>query len=268
MDWKGLLARYWGAPLVILGAFLVFLSGQLFHLQSLPDQIGLGDRASEFLLRAGFGTLLLGVLSLFLFSFRSVPEEVCFSLQVSEGRNLGRLFRALNLEGAGVFVPPEDRHGEDMLYVQFEKGPLPLPDLRDEVVLNAGTSGASMGVQVLPPGKGLVDHMESSSGRLFKDQELRDASEALVVLCKGSGMYKAIDVWEKSGRIEMGISHSRYAGVCGRLWEEFPDLHLQGGCPVCSPPLCALTRIARTPLRVVSAERDGRNVRYVLEKER
>ncbi|MFW3145674.1 MAG: hypothetical protein ACMUIE_02550 [Thermoplasmatota archaeon] len=264
MDRGGVLIRIGGALLTAAGIAAIVLSAELFQAFSWDP----GGRLGEFLLRAGFGSLLMGLLILFLFSVRTVPRELSESFQVTQGRNMGRILTALNLEGNGYYIPPGGRSMEDRVYVPMEKRKMGLPDLPGEQVFNVGTTTPSMGVSIIPPGLDLVESVEESAGRRFGEDLLADGGESLERLGKGTGLFGSIDLRTEKENIRLNIKHRDLKETCDRLWEEYPSLHLQVGCPGCSAVLCATARMAHTPLRIGDAKRAGSTVEYRLERVR
>ena len=112
----------------------------------------------------------------------------------------------------------------------------------------------------------MVDEVEVGSGVPFGSESLSGATEALERLGKGTGLFREITVRDRKETIEVHIHHSILKDLCGDIWRDHPDLHRKLGCPGCSSVLCATTRIAKRPLRVVEVERDGSRVRYIMRK--
>lgn len=262
MDRSGVLVRVGGALLTAAGLAAIVISAELIQ----PFSWEPGGRLGEFMLRAGFGTLLIGLLILFLFSVRTVPHELSTSFQLTQGRNMGRMLDALNLEGNGYYIPPGGRTREDRVYVPMERRKLDLPDLPSEQVFNVGTTTRSMGVSMIPPGFDLVEKVEESAGRSFGEDLLADGEEALERLGKGTGLFKGINIRTGKETIQIDIKHSELKETCDRLWEEYPSLHLRTGCPGCSAVLCATARMAHAPLRIIDARRSAGSVQYTLER--
>lgn len=262
MDWKGIYLRIGGGVLTLIGIILILISGELVS----TTGIDMPGRTAEFMLRSGFGAFLVGILMLFLFSFRTIPLELSSSLQRTQGRNLGRLMDALNLEGNGIYIPSGGRLLEDRVYVPLEKNLLPLPEMAKETVFNVGTTGPSMGIALIPPGLDLVDQVEKDGGRPFRDDQPSEMEEALDRLGKGTGTYSDISSRINGSRIELTIKHSRFKKACDVLWEEHPDLHFRTGCPGCSAAICASSRILKSPLRIISARKEKGSVIYELER--
>ncbi len=262
MDWKGIYLRSGGAVIAFSGILLIILSGELV---SGPD-IDLPRRTAEFLLRAGFGILLIGILMVFLFSSRTIPLELSSSFLNTQGKNMGRLLGSLNLEGNGVYMPAGGRLLEDRVYIPLEKDPLPLPQLSKEMVFNVGTTGPSMGISLLPLGLDMVDKVEEETGRRFKDDSPADAEEALERIGKGTGIFRDIKMRLKADNVELRIFHARLKGTCDMIWEEYPRMHEMIGCPVCSASLCATSRILKSPLRIISVRRERTQVIYQLKR--
>ncbi len=254
--------RIGGSVFFLMGLFLVFVAGDLLGLM----EKDLTPGNDELIVRVGFGSLLIGLLTLFLFSSSSVPKEVSRGFLLSSGRNTARTIVSLNLEGNGAYVPPGGRLSEDRVYIPLEKKPHSLPLLNDEMVFSVGSTGPSMGVALIPPGKGLVDEVEKMTRTRFRDGSLSDATENLERLGKGTGLFNKIEVRDKGRYLEVNIVNSRFKDVCDRLWDEFPDLHARIGCPLCSSVLCATARMAKTPLLIKSVEREGGMVMYRVER--
>jgi len=105
MDRKEVLMRIGGIVLALSGLILIMISGKLVS----TIDVGLADKAAEFILRAGFGVMLLGLLTLFLFSFRTVPKELVDPLLIGQDRNIGRLLDSLELKGKGIYIPAGGR---------------------------------------------------------------------------------------------------------------------------------------------------------------
>jgi hypothetical protein len=262
MDKKEALMRFGGIIFAIGGLALIILSEEFGSLD-----LNIADgKAAEFMLRSGFGTLLIGLLALFLFSVKTVPKELMDPLIQTEGQNLARIFEGLELKGNGIYIPPGGRLTEDRVYVPAELKPLPLPKLASEQVLVVGTTGPSMGASIIPPGKGMIDRIELDSGKKFKDENLMDLSEALERLTKGTGLIRSITARSKDDDINLEITHSRFAEVCNKAWKEDPSLHLKVGCPGCSSVLCAVSRISHSPIRIVNSEKIGKKVHYELKR--
>lgn len=254
--------RFGGGVFIAAGLLLIFLSGKLVGGSPMDPS----DNLAEFMMRAGFGVLLVGLLSVFLFSVKTVPRELMDPLLKTEGQNLGRLFEGLELRGNGIYIPSSGRLTEDRVYIPAEPKPLPLPKLASEQVLIVGTTGPSMGLSIIPPGKGLIDRIEKDTGRRFAEDDLSDISEALERISKGTGMIGSISARMKDDRISVQIVHSKFLEVCQEAWESDPELHLKVGCPGCSCVLGAVSRISRSPIRIISAEMKGKKVRYELER--
>lgn len=258
MDAREIGARFGGLPLVILGLVDIVLI--------LTGSISASREFQELLLRVGFGVLLIGLLLLFLFSVRSVPQDLSFSFMLTQGRNIGRLINALNLEGKGIYFPPVGRLNEDRVYIPLEKRDLPPPDISDVSVFDVGSTGPSMGISLLPPGKGFVDRIEQLTTQPFSKETPMNGTEALEKLSKGSGLMRSLELTDRGERLELEILHNRNDTICSTLWKEYPDLHSKVGCPLCSAALTASARITGAPLRVISVEHDRSRVKYVLER--
>ncbi|MCU0799997.1 MAG: hypothetical protein MUC62_10060 [Candidatus Thermoplasmatota archaeon] len=246
-------ARIGGIISSLAGILLITISAGAFGTAVDP-----GERALEMVGRAGFAFLLMGLFTVFLFSFRSVPEELTLAFVRTSDTNTGRLLDALNLDGKGTYMPPGGRLLEDRVYVPMEKVHFPLPNLSDQTVFNVGTTGPSMGISMVPPGKDLVDLVEEGTGKRFSDDGPSSAQEALERLGKGTGLYKGITVRGRGDGLDVTIAHSRLKGACSRAWKEHPNLHERVGCVGCSAVLCALARVHRRPLRIISAS-DGKD---------
>ncbi|MEN8210043.1 MAG: hypothetical protein ABFR50_12415, partial [Candidatus Fermentibacteria bacterium] len=76
--------RFGGAAFIVAGLILILISGELFNLPGNLDP-GFEGRTAEFLLRSGFGVLLIGLLAVFLFSVKTVPKELMDPLIQTEG---------------------------------------------------------------------------------------------------------------------------------------------------------------------------------------
>ncbi|MBN1540163.1 MAG: hypothetical protein JW939_08470 [Candidatus Thermoplasmatota archaeon] len=244
------------------GLLMIFLSGEL----GFDPGLAFPGRTAEFLLRAGFGVLILGLLVLFLFSIRVVPQELTDPFLLTQGRNMGRLVKGMNLEGKGVYIPAGGRLREDRVYIPAESNILPIPPLASEQVFNVGTTGPSMGLSIIPPGKALVDRIEIDTGEKFRDSSISDATEALEKLGKGTGLFGSIQVRVRGDSVKVEIENSRLGPVCNILWEDHPDLHEKVGCPGCSAVLTATSRIMKGPLRIQSVERTGKGVVYEMRR--
>ncbi|MGA1819408.1 MAG: hypothetical protein ACMUHU_00200 [Thermoplasmatota archaeon] len=262
MDKREVLLRVGGAVLAFSGLALVLVSGKIVAFAG----IGLSDRAADFVLRAGFGTFLIGILMLFLFSFRTVPKELVDPLLSGQNRNLGRVLGSLELKGNGIYIPAGGRLKDERVYIPAEERPLPLPKLVSEQVLIVGTTGSSMGVSMLPPGTGLVDRIEQDSGKRFTEENLADLNEALERLSKGTGLIGSISARTKGDDISIEIKHSRFKDICEEAWNEDERMHSMIGCPGCSAVLCAAARTSRSPLRIASVEHKDGKVAYRLER--
>jgi hypothetical protein len=262
MEIKGALIRIGGAMFAGAGLLMIFLSGEI----GLDFNMGLPGRTSEFLLRAGFGSLIMGLLVLFLFSIKTVPQELTDPFLLTQGRDLGRLLKGLNLEGRGVYIPAGGRLKEDRVYIPAERAPLPLPHLVSEQVFNVGTTTPSMGVSIIPPGNALVDRIEGDTGELFRDSSVTDATETLEKLGKGTGLFRSIKIRVSGEIVRIEIENSRLGSVCRTLWEDQPELHERVGCPGCSAVLTATSRIMKGPMRIEKVERMKRGVIYEMRR--
>ncbi len=229
--------------------------------------ISLLMKTSEMVSRAGFAFLLMGLFAIFLFSFRSVPEELTLAFVRTSDANTGRFLDALNLDGKGTYMPPGGRLMDDRVYVPMEKVRFALPTISDQTVFNVGTTGPSIGISLVPPGKGLVDLVEERTGKRFSDDGPSSAQEALERLSKGTGLYKGITVRNKGDGLDVIIVHSRMKGACSKAWKEHPNLHERVGCVGCSAVLCALARVHRRPLRVIGAMESKEGVTYELGRD-
>ncbi|MGA1792458.1 MAG: hypothetical protein ACMUHM_00750 [Thermoplasmatota archaeon] len=262
MDKKEVLLRLGGIALALSGLAMVLISGKIVPFAD----IGIADKAAEFVLRAGFGTFLIGILMLFLFSFRTVPKEMVDPLLLDQDRNMGRLLGSLELKGNGIYIPVGGRLKQERVYIPAEERPLPLPKLVSEQVLIVGTTGSSMGVSMIPPGSGMVDRIEKDSGKRFSEENLSDLNETLERLSKGTGLIGSISARTKGVDIFIEITHSRFREVCEEAWKEDERLHATVGCPGCSAVLSASARISRSPLRIASVEHKDGKVTYKLER--
>ncbi|MBN1390614.1 MAG: hypothetical protein JXA22_08235 [Candidatus Thermoplasmatota archaeon] len=248
--------------IALFGLILILISGEIVP----QTQLDLPDRSSEFLLRAGFGVMLIGILSLFLYSYSSLPKELVDPLMMDQERNIARMVASLELKGNGVYIPAQGRLREERVYIPAEERPLPLPSLIAEQVLIVGTTGASMGISLIPPGSGLVDRIEKETGKRFNEENLVDLPEILERLSKGSGLTGSINASVKGDRIFLELVHSRFREVCEESWKNDPGMHAKIGCSGCSSVLSATARVSRSPLRIISVERKDRKVRYELER--
>lgn len=262
MKKQGVFLRIGGAALIIAGLLLIFFSGKLIG----GSMIDISNDLAEFILRSGFGILLIGLLTVFLFSFKTVPSELMDPLLKVEGQNLSRIFDGLELKGNGIYIPPSGRLSEDRVYIPAEQKPLPLPKLASEQVLVVGTTGPSMGISIIPPGKGMIDRIELDTGKKFKDDDPSEMSESLERISKGTGLIQDIIPRVKNDKIALEISHSKFQETCQETWEEDPNIHLKVGCPGCSTVLCAVARISSSPIRIVNSELKGKKVHYELKR--
>jgi hypothetical protein len=257
MQTRDIFVRYGGLPIAILGLSLIMAS---FFLEDINGDI------LDLFQRAGFGILLIGLLILFLFSIKTIPREFSVSFIMTQGLNISRLLKGMNLHGKGVYFPPYGRLRKDRVYIPLEKHNLPLPEISDETVFNVGTTSPSMGLVMIPPGKDFVDSVEKITGKRFRDDHLKDSQEALQRLSKGTGMFKEIEVRDRKSTIELSIVHEKDDSTCQDLWTENDMIHGQVGCPLCSSVICATARIAKVPLRITDVQRKDRKVLYQLEK--
>ncbi len=255
-------ARIGGIVSSLLGFMLISIS-----LGAFPSIIDLGEKASEMVGRAGFAFLLMGLFAVFLFSFRSVPEDLALTFVRSSDTNTGRLLDALNLDGKGTYMPPGGRLLQDRVYIPLEKVRFPLPEISDQTVFNVGTTGPSMGISIVPPGRDLVDMVEGTTGKVFADDGPTSAQEALERLSKGTGLYKGISIRDRGDVIDVTIVHSRMKGACSKAWKDHPNLHERVGCVGCSAVLCALARVHKRPLRVLSTKEGKDGVVYELGRD-
>jgi len=108
--------------------------------------------------------------------------------------------------------------------------------------------------------------VEERTGRPFSEDTPSSAQEALERLSKGTGLFKAIRVRDKEGPLEVTIDHSRMLGSCSLAWSEHPRLHERTGCVGCSAVLCAMARVHKRPLRIVSVKDGKGSVTYELER--
>jgi hypothetical protein len=262
MELKEAFIRIGGALFAAAGLLMIILSGEL----GIGLELDLPGRTLEFLLRAGFGALIMGLMILFLFSFRTVPQELTDPFLLTQGRNLGRLIKGMNIEGKGVYIPAAGRLKEDRVYIPAEGNVLPLPPLAAEQVFNVGTTGPSMGISMIPPGKALVDRIEGDTGQFFRDSSISNATEAMENLSKGTGLFKNIRIRVKGERVSVEIENSRLGAVCSMLWDDYPELHEKLGCPGCSAVLTATSRVMKGPIRIESVERTKRGVVYELRR--
>jgi hypothetical protein len=263
MSIKQLVIRFAGIPVAILGVAMIVGSGELLSTKVLLE---LSEGIDGLMLRGGFAVMLLGLLTTFLFSMRSIPREISSSFMETQARNTGRLLESLEIKGNGIYMPPRGRLTDDRVYVPLESKDFPIPNISDLTVFNTGTSTPSMGISLVPPGKGLVDRVEKMTGTRFEDTPIMDGSESLEKLSKGTGLFRSLEMRDRKDTIEIRIFHDRNESVCHNVWEEFRELHSQVGCPLCSSVLCAAARISGVPLRIVKVNRDDNIVRYELRK--
>ena len=264
MQIRDIWVRLFGLLITLSGILLIALSGKIYSPLGLSS---FSDSASEFILRGGFGLFMIGLLTLFLFSWRSIPENLSWSFLKTEVDNLSRNIESLDLKGNGIYIPGGGRLSSDRVFIPLEKRAMPIPKLDESAVYNVGQSGQSMGVSIIPPGKGLIDEIEGNTGEKFRDERLVDATEALERVGKGTGLIGRIDVRDRRNRIELTIEHTRLKPICDYTSENHPDMHLRCGCPGCSAVLCAISRIAKTPLRIDEARKEEGKIKYVLIKE-
>lgn len=263
MDPREFGERFWGIPVLLIGICMILLSGQL-----LPsvDPLGSGGELKDLLMKGGFAVALLGLFSLFLFSGRTIPAEISFSFLDVQGTNLGRLTVGMNLKGKGIYFPPAGRLKQDRVYIPLERHDLPLPAISDETVLNVGSTTPSMGLSLIPPGMKFVDTVEEMTGRRFQDDDPKDGTESLERLSRGTGMFRKIEMKNDRTNVSLRIEHDRGEHVCNEIRKEYPTLHGQVGCPLCSSVLCATARICRVPLRIGTFRKEGNEIIYDLEK--
>ena len=264
MNFRDIWVRVFGIILTLAGAALIIISGDIYGPAGIE---GVSDSGSEFMLRGGFGMLLIGLLILFLFSWRSVPEGLSWSFLKTDMDNLNRDVRSLNLQGKGIYFPAGGRLASDRVFIPLEQKPLPLPVLNEISVFSVGESGPSMGKSIVPPGRGLVNEVEKQTEKRFRDDRLADSNESMEKIGKGTGLIGDINVRDRKNSIEVSIKHSRLKSICDYTFDEYPDLHEKCGCPGCSAVICALARVAKMPLRVDEVEREDDTVRYTLIKE-
>ena len=256
-----------GVLMALLGLVLIVVVGDLFQFSPGADLgLSLGERGGEMAVNAGFGLLLIGIFALFLYSGSALPEEYTRAFLRTQGDSVGRLVQSLNLEGNGIYLPPRGRLTSDRVFVPLDRRPMEVPDLSDDMVLHTGSMGPSLGISLDPPGAGLVDEVESGCGVPFGSEPISGATEALERLSKGTGLFREITVRDRKDHLEVHIRHSVLGAVCEDIWRDHPDLHRKLGCPACSSVLCATTRIAKVPLRVMDVKREGGKVKYKMGK--
>jgi hypothetical protein len=257
--------RTLGGTMAICGITLVLISGELYEPAGVEWFSG---RGAEFILRAGFGLFLIGLLVLFLYSWRSVPEYILSPFLDIEMMNIGREVQSLKLKGNGIYIPGvRSRLSEDRVFIPLEKKELPIPEPSDDQVFNTGSAGPSMGISILPPGKGLVDDFEKRTGRNYLEERMIDAQEALDAFGKGSGLYRSIRIRTKGNRIDLTINNSMMRSVCEFTSKKYPTIHRQVGCPGCSAVICIVARISGSPVRILEVNGEGGIMNYILVRE-
>lgn len=252
--------RAGGIAVLAIGASMVLASGAIAD----PMRLGLSDRSAEVLLRAGFGTLLIGMFAVFLFSEAHIPKGMALSMAGTQDQNNIRILESFNLKGRGVYMPPGGRLQSDRVFVPVEDRDLPLPSPSDLNVLNTGDLGPALGMFLIPPGKGAVDEVEALTGKRFSDDDPGDAQEALLRITKGTGAIGSVLVRRQAGGIMMIVKHGPMEDLCSGSFAASDRLHKAIGCTGCSILLTALARIEGAPLEIRSASRSGRSVVYEL----
>jgi len=254
--------RMGGVAVLLVGVLLIIIVGDLFSI----SPVEVPERARDLSANAGFGLLLIGLFAVFLYSSRAFPEEYTEAFLITEGQNMGRYLSSLNLEGNGIYMPARGRLTAERVFVPLEKKEMEVPPVADGTVFNSGALGPSLGVSLIPPGKGLVDVVDSNSSSNFADHSISEGTEAMEKLGKGTGMFGRISLRDRGGVLELRITHTRFRGLCDQLWEEYGDLHRQVGCPACSAVLCAAARLVKSDLRILDAKREEREVIYELRR--
>ncbi len=256
-----------GVMMALLGLTLIVVVGDLFRFSPGGDMgISLSERGGEMAVNAGFGLFLIGIFALFLYSGKGLPEEYTRAFLKTQGDSVGRLVSSLNLEGNGIYLPPRGRLTSDRVFVPLDRRLMEVPALSDDQVFHTGSVGPSLGVSLDPPGAGLVDEVENGCGTPFGSEPISGATEALERLSKGTGLFREITVRDRKDHLEIHIRHSTLGAICEDIWNDHPDLHRKVGCPACSSVLCATTRIAKVPLRVMDVRREGGEVIYKMRK--
>jgi len=254
--------RSGGAIVLLAGIALVVLSGQIVDL----NIDGIGGGSARLMSRAGFAFALIGTFSLFLHSENLLPSAYVLSLARTGSMNIQRMTEAMNLSGKGTYIPPAGRLMDDRVFVPMDDRDLPLPQPSDGTVLNAGDLGPALGAFFVPPGKDLLDRLESDAGRSFSKAGTDEAQDYLEILTKGSGLIARIEHRTNADTVDIRIRHSRLSVPCDELWEAHPGFHAQVGCAGCSLVLVAAARISGSPLRIVKATREEGVVHYILRR--
>ncbi|MGA1821541.1 MAG: hypothetical protein ACMUIG_03335 [Thermoplasmatota archaeon] len=156
---------------------------------------------------------------------------------------------------------------EDRVFIPLDKRRMEIPEIHDESVFNTGDAGSSIGWISIPPGRGLVEEVERSSGSKFADENPSNATEVLEKMGRGTGLFGKILVEESGETVKIDIDQTRFRPVCDLAWKEYPDLHHRIGCPACSAVLCAAARIFKSPLRIHSVRKENGRIGYILLKE-
>jgi hypothetical protein len=254
--------RAGGIVMLVIGASMVLASGGI----SDPLRLSLPDRSADVLLRAGFGTMLVGMFALFLFSEAGIPKGMALSMAGIQDQNNIRMLDSFNLKGRGVYMPPGGRLRSDRVFVPVEDRDLPLPSPSDGHVVNTGDLGPALGMFFVPPGKGAVDEVEALTGKRFGDDDPMDAQEAMLRITKGTGAIGGVLVRRQSGGIMLVIKHGPMKDLCSGSFDASDRLHGAIGCTGCSIPLTALARIEGAPLEIRSVSRSGGSVVYELRR--
>jgi len=217
-------------------------------------------------INTAFASLFIGVLTITILHFKTVKISTAESMLESSVMPLNDLLEDLDLDGDGVYVPPNEQLSSSRTYIPAGdfRG---IPTLYDEMTVITGGAGRT-GISLIPSGAPILDeakeHMESELYGIG----IEGAREGMGILTHGLSLAKSFSLRREDGSIKLRITHNGFNDYCEELRGKSTKLCTRTGCPICSAYITCASEGLDTPLRIVGFEKDEKHIKFTLEEVR
>jgi len=234
---------------------------------------GLSLSTVSFLIQAtlfaglGLSSFLIGLLLIYVPTERTVSPQLVSASCLSSLVSLNSLLEELGVDSKAVYLPTKKETHQPCAFLplvqNLDLSSVLLKRIDDSgLFIVNGQNPHQSGLALVPPGSSLVTLIEQESGIDFYNVRLDELENALRT-CLVEALEIAEDVrvmfMNESVRVEVGPLISEE--LCGMQSKVAHSLCSQVGCPLCSAIICAVTKAAKRPVRVIKiSPLRGRNI--------
>jgi len=202
-------------------------------------------------------SFLIGLLLIYVPTERTVSPQLVSASCLSSLVNLNSLLEELGVGSKAIYLPAKKETHQPCAFLPLVQN-LDLSSVFPKrldgsglFIVNAQNPHQS-GLALVPPGSSLATLIERESGIDFYNVRLDELENAL-----RTGLVEALEIAEdvrvmfvdESVRAEVGPLISEE--LCGMQSKVAHSLCSQVGCPLCSAIICAVTKAAKRPVRVI-----------------